>query len=154
MLPIISSRRETMSSANPLFFSTAGSGHMNGFKAANFHKLFLTISRVKQTGDFSTYFLAMPQFFWEESQECELTTSVVLAHSHVLYPSAWCLSQCDKLQWYVQVVGKAEAQGSRKLCLWSLWVCRESRLPLDLLISDIKHCSTTILAKQSSLGQS
>lgn len=68
-----SSRRETIFSANPVF-STVDSGHMNSFTAAKFHKLFLTISRVKQTGDFPMYFLAMPQFFWEESQDCELTT--------------------------------------------------------------------------------
>lgn len=70
----LSLRMGTMCLGNLLFFSTVYSGRVNSFTVANFHKLFRTCSRVKQAGDFPTDFLAMPQFSWEESQECELTT--------------------------------------------------------------------------------
>lgn len=103
-----SSRMETTCLVNLLFFSNVYSGHVCSFTVTNFNKLFLTFSRVEQAGDFPTDFPAMPQFSWEETGANE--PPAVPAHSHILHPSAWRPLWSDRLWWYLQAVGKAEAQ--------------------------------------------
>lgn len=105
---IRSSSRETMFSANPLFFSTVDFGHMNIFTAVNVH----SISDHQQ----SETDWGFPYIFPNHAPILLGRISGVWINHLMLFLQSGTSPKCllpvtmDRLQWYAQAVGKAEAQ--------------------------------------------